>query len=212
MNAQPSQWGLTRDIHSSLFPLRTAGLGMTGKAVAHKQNQALENLAAKHKHYAQADHIIMYLCLIQAPQYTLKSWETIWSCLLVSNVITVFKHLCRPFTLGSKQGFTHELGKKPLFWVCMSFPWKKKELQWMLLSSNFIGITFITKVLVLFITLYVRVLSMVSSTERSERVQLGVFLYCTSHQEVSGSPFSSSIKSPVWKQSGGFPGGAGVPW
>lgn len=34
----------------------------------------------------------------------------------------------------------------------------------------------------------------------------------TSHHVVSGSPFSSSIKSPVWKQSGVFPGGAGVPW
>ena len=34
----------------------------------------------------------------------------------------------------------------------------------------------------------------------------------TSHHVVSGSPFSSSIKSPVWKQSGIFPGGAGVPW
>lgn len=34
----------------------------------------------------------------------------------------------------------------------------------------------------------------------------------TSHHGDSGSPRSSSITSPVWKVSTGFPGGGGLPW
>lgn len=48
--------------------------------------------------------------------------------------------------------------------------------------------------------------------QRFPPVQLEVTESSTSHHGVSGSPFSSSITSPVWKQSGVFPEGIGVPW
>lgn len=32
-------------------------------------------------------------------------------------------------TFGSKQGFTQELGKKPLFCVCISFPCYEKTAE-----------------------------------------------------------------------------------
>lgn len=43
-------------------------------------------------------------------------------------------------------------------------------------------------------------------------IDLKMIDYSTSHHVISGSPFRSSIKSPVWKHRGVFPGGTGVPW
>lgn len=70
---------------------------MTGKAV---KNQMPYVRKQAHNHVAEI--IILYVLHRTRTFCTVKWWHT----------------------FGSKQGFTHELGKNPLFCVCISFPCK----------------------------------------------------------------------------------------
>lgn len=79
LNAQPSYIrGLTKDIHSSLLPLRTAGWIMTGKAVKKSQMPCVTKLPKSTQPCCRDNYFICVVCATHIPLDPNKALQTNW--------------------------------------------------------------------------------------------------------------------------------------